>query len=458
MPRRKRSARSQESAAPGQRATTERHFRVPPGLALFLALFSLYLADGRVLPHNWGGDTIPNRLIPYSLLRFGTATLEPFRDSFMESGGLKWYAQDRPVGLVSYYPIGTPLIALPFHIPVFVVLAIGGPPSASLLFAASPYSEKLVASAITALTVVLVWSILKRRLTQRKALAVAAVLGTCTLLWPVASQQLWQHGPGAMLLALGCRLQLMKPSWRRSLLIGLTFGALFAVRPQMVVFLLAAPVGLLLERDDATQTRWRRLAVYAMGALPPVLATLAYNHWAYELWGGGYQAFASGLFGFRFIASGVLGLLLSPNRGALVFMPVLVVGIIGAARVLKSWRSEPFLAALLVAAGGYFLIHAATETWAGGFAFGPRYLTELLPLIAICTAHLTLQPSPPARLLLGALIAWSFLVQLSGAYCYPASFWNGRMAPRTLEKAAWDWRHFMPLEDFLACHRRRGPY
>src|SRR5437016_11864159 len=55
-------------------------------LALFAGLFALYLANGRTLALQSGGDTIPNRLIPFSLLRFGTVTLEPFRAAFAARG------------------------------------------------------------------------------------------------------------------------------------------------------------------------------------------------------------------------------------------------------------------------------------------------------------------------------------------------------------------------------------
>ena len=57
------------------------------------------------------------------------------------------------------------------------------------------------------------------------------------------------------------------------------------------------------------------------------------------------------------------------------------------------------------------------------------------------------RPGSRARVVLILALAWSVLVQCSGAWFYPASQWNGRMGP-DLERAAWSVLHFMPWEDF----------
>ena len=64
-------ARSTSSGTQGVR-------RGRTGALLFLGLFALYLANGKVSQHLQSGDTIPNRLLPFSLLRFGTITADPF--------------------------------------------------------------------------------------------------------------------------------------------------------------------------------------------------------------------------------------------------------------------------------------------------------------------------------------------------------------------------------------------
>jgi hypothetical protein len=112
------------------------------------------------------------------------------------------------------------------------------------------------------------------------------------------------------------------------------------------------------------------------------------------------------------------------------------------------------LTALTGGAVLYFLLHAATTSWGGGWCFGPRYLTETLPLLAVTALFATPPARPEARVLLVLATLWSFAIQAAGAYFYPTSHWNGRMGD-DIEGAAWDWQHFMPLEDFQAWLRAR---
>ena len=171
----------------------------------------------------------PNRLIPFSILRFGTLTLEPFREQLEQGGGLKWYVAERRDTVVSSYPIGTGLVALPFYLPVVLYLAVRGQTSADELFAASIWSEKLVASAMAAMTVLFVWQLLRRHATERRAAVVAGGLAACTLLWSLASQSLWQHTAGALLLALGAWLLDGQPGAWRVCAAGAVFALLTAV-------------------------------------------------------------------------------------------------------------------------------------------------------------------------------------------------------------------------------------
>lgn len=122
-------------------------------LIVVLICFTAYLSNGRDLPLAMAGDTVPSRLIPFSILRFGTITLERFRADFVISQQPTWYARERHEQLVSLYPIGTALAALPFYGPSYVYLALRGQTNSSQLFHASERAEKLAASAMTALAI-----------------------------------------------------------------------------------------------------------------------------------------------------------------------------------------------------------------------------------------------------------------------------------------------------------------
>ncbi|HXO25997.1 MAG TPA: hypothetical protein VOA80_01505 [Thermoanaerobaculia bacterium] len=421
------------------------------GLCLGVVCLAAYLANSRLYPA--AGDVMSTRLIPFALLGWGTLTLEPFRDEFMAQGPLDWFVQDRGGSLVSLFPVGAAVVALPVYIPCYLWLRAHGHDSPLYLFKASPVAEKLAASAIASLCVAVLFLLLCRRLSARTAAAVALAFGLGTSMWTISSQNLWQHGPGVLCLLLGMLALELPRSGSTLVAAGLFLGMAVAVRPQNGLFL-AAAAAYLWVRGESRGHSMRAVLRLALGSLLPLAAMTAYNLRYYHILLGGY----GGLYGqelfTRFIRptrllQGFSGLLLSPNRGLLMFSPVVVLGCWGMARALRRWRSEPLLAAFSGAALAYALLHASFTTWWGGWCFGPRFLTETLPVLAVASSLVVPSLSAWGRAAALLLAAWSILIQLVGAVCYPASSWDARMMPRTkMEAEMWDYRHLEVLEDF----------
>ena len=426
---------------------------VPLCILLFLGCFGLYVANGRTRPFSRAGDTVPSRLLPFSILRFGTVTLDPFRESFAKAGGYRWYAQIRRDHLVSFYPLGAALVALPIYAPVMAALAMDGKTTADDLFQASQWAEKLAASAIAAAAVVAVFLVLVRRVSRRRAGAVAAALGTCTLLWPVASEVLWQHGPATLVLGLGLLALDRRQTPRSALAAGLLFALMWAVRPMTLPFGAAAALLVASRQPGAKRIEPRLALSFAVGFSLLAVWILAYNRHYFGSFLGGYAV-------ARFAPhwwQGPVGLLLSPNRGMLVFMPVTLVGFAGAFVALRRWRADRVLAVMLGAAATYFLIHAWSYQWAGGWSYGPRYVIEVLPVLAMSASLVDVKPL--AWPFVALALAASLLMQALGAFAYPASNWHGRMG-EDIEAHAWDWQHVMVWEDWQAWRRhppRPGP-
>ena len=59
--------------------------------------------------------------------------------------------------------------------------------------------------------------------------------------------------------------------------------------------------------------------------------------------------------------------------------------------------------------------------WDGGFCFGPRYLSGLLPVMIWLIAPLVDSMRRPLRFAFGTLIAVAIAVQAAGAFFYPSS-------------------------------------
>jgi hypothetical protein len=75
--------------------------------------------------------------------------------------------------------------------------------------------------------------------------------------------------------------------------------------------------------------------------------------------------------GFDLPFDGMVGLLLSPETGLLLFFPFLAWGL---------WRL-PKEREIYLPAIAFFLVHASYQGWAGGTGFSARYLLPLLPIV-----------------------------------------------------------------------------
>jgi hypothetical protein len=414
--------------------------------ALFLLCLTCYLANSRTSPTDKSGDTVPNRLLPFSALAFHTLTLDPFAAELAPGGDSKWYTRYRRGHLVGLYPIGPAMVAFPIYLPAWAWLSASGRATAADLSAASPGLEKFAASVIAALAVVFVYLTLRRWISARAAFLASVGLGLGTSMWATASQMLWQHGPVALGIAAGVFF-LTDPerSMRSASLAGLAYSLAIASRPTAALFWMAAIAALLLERRPLRQ-RFIRAAWFAAAGIPAVLFSSAFNVYWYSTPLGGYSLAVHAL-EWRDLPKRAAGLLLSPNRGLFVFTPIALLGIIGLVRSFRRIREEPHLPTLAIAATVHFLLISGYLEWVGGWSFGPRYMVDVLPILALGAGCELPRLGRGASVALAIAFVWSALVQWNGAFCYPASRWDVRTA-RDVNKAVWDWGQFELWQDF----------
>src|SRR5205807_6943523 len=120
---------------------------------------------------------------------------------------------------------------------------------------------------------------------------------------------------------------------------------------------------------------------------------------------------------FRRDWSGVPGLLVSPTRGLLVFTPFLIFVPVGLIQRLRTSSSRALAVALSLAVVAQLLLYSQTD-WRAGVSWGPRYLTDLLPIMMWMLAPAPLVLRPLARGLLIIAMAASVGVQTIGAFWY----------------------------------------
>lgn len=77
----------------------------------------------------------------------------------------------------------------------------------------------------------------------------------------------------------------------------------------------------------------------------------------------------------------IMRVLFFPYRGLLFYYPILIFSIIGLFFMFKEYKYESIYIALIFF--GYLLYNSILEVWWGGYAFGPRQLTPLMPFLMI---------------------------------------------------------------------------
>jgi hypothetical protein len=122
--------------------------------------------------------------------------------------------------------------------------------------------------------------------------------------------------------------------------------------------------------------------------------------------------------------TGLAGVLVSPSRGLLIFSPVVLLAAAGGGAAIRGgWRRPP--AWCLLAAAFQYVLYGTYAVWWGGHTYGPRYMLDLLPLLApVAIAGAERLARPRAYAAAGVALAWSIGVAATGAFYYPNDRWN----------------------------------
>jgi hypothetical protein len=394
-------------------------------------------------------DSRYSTLVSEALLRHGSVALDP-----------QWFAGELPYQvetihdhIYSFYPLGGPVLVTP----LLGALRLVG---LSSVGADGRYDEghdviaqALLAALLMALFAALVFHTARAILPAGWSLLVALGAAFGTQIWTTASRALWGDTFLALLFAivvwLLVRLETHKPP-RSPALLATVIAWSFLCRPTAVVAVVAvtAYVALhhrqLLVRYVAIGCSWfAAFVVWSWLTFGTLLPTY------YRL---------SSTIAWRGVAEGLAGLLVSPSRGQLVFVPVTLFVSYLAVRYARGVALRGLRLPLVTVLVGHLLLIALFPTWHGGHSYGPRYLTPLVPWLALLAA-LGLRASMDARargrrweLAGGAiLLACGVLIHARGAFARETWVWN--VVPDNISvhpARVWSVRDAQPLAGLLA--------
>jgi hypothetical protein len=358
---------------------------------------------------------------------------------------------------------GVALLAVPAARTGRVLLRIVGVDPASppgLLDLAYWITVWTVALPTAAACACLFWIALQLGCSVNASAFAALALGLATPLWAYATL-FWGHAlAGACLVfAFACAMRLrenVRPTgdllW--GLALGLAAGwATVTEYPSAPASAMVAGLALALVWKDGWRRRSRMVLVIAAGALPCVIALMAYQEAAFgSVFHPSYAYYPPGA--FSWMTHGYMGLtypridvalklLFSCRRGLLFSGPVALAAPFGLRLLWKQPATHAAAVNATAIAAYYFLFHASFSSWPAGWSYGPRYLSPGLPLLCLGLAPLWDRARPAWRIVVGALAAAGTgltLVALSVSaqppdefHCplrqfYWPSFWAGRFS------------------------------
>jgi hypothetical protein len=412
------------------------------GLLLFTCVGLVFLLS----PVRCLSDSRYALLMDQAILEHGTPNMMPYQvprgiSAPYVNHGYLWTIDIVSGRLLYVYPWGGPLLSLPavavsaaagFRVAPFgiynerneLALQVG---LATILCAAAVWMFFDMAAAVLPLG----WSV---------ATALSAAFGT--QLWSTASRSLWPQTWDLLLISLSVWL-LMKPRLRPFALGTVLAWACFT-RPQGFPIAFMVGVYVLLEFG------WRPLLTYAAAGVAwttafAVILLYFFGHLVPLVYRGGLR-FPQEFF-FR-----LSGILVSPSRGLLVFVPIVVVPTY---LTVRYWRRLPFrpLGLLAVAAiTAQMIMTASWVVWWGGGSYGPRLLLDTIPWFVMLTIlgvkafledqTLTMRQRAAVINISLLLLTVSVAMNAVGATSVTAAIsWNSTPSIDANPQRLWDWEH-----------------
>lgn len=397
-----------------------------------------------------GGDARYSLLLGENLLRQRDFALEryhlPSPDYRLEeAGGHRTYA----------FPVGSSVLSIPY----LALMHLRGESVArgdgSYDFDQEVVLEARLAALLMAAFCAVVYLTARRLLPRGWSLMVTFASAFGTQVLSTMSRALWSDTWGVLLVGLAAALLLDGTRRERAPnLVALATLEVWAyvVRPTNALVVMATAVYLLL---SLRRTCWP-FVVTAAGWLALFVA-YSWRH-CHRLVPSYYQA---GRLTLRAGPAALLGNLVSPSRGLLICVPLVV----GVAILLLRYRDtvtlRPLVALALSIVVGHLAMLAGFEPWWGGHCFGARLTASLVPwivvleIVALDALRAANQrgearsngPWPVA--LAGVLGLASVGVNAVGAFSREAAVWNVNPDINQTPERLWSWQRPQFLAPFV---------
>lgn len=391
--------------------------------------------------------------IAMSLIKEGDIDLDEYED--IANNHYAIYRMDGHY--YSVYPIGVPLMSVPF---VYVI-----DKSRTILFSLFPSYEKrvrkreqkttgelevtdfyrdvelFIASILIAITSVLMYLTGRCFLNKKYSFLSALIFAFCTSAWSTGSRALWQHGPTMLMLSITLYILLRakeKPSLIQFASIPLMFSCV--IRPTNILSLVFIAIYVFFQYRHY-------ILKFFLWSLPIAIPFFFFNVSLYHTLLPGYYL-PNRIGGSSRFFEALVGNLISPARGLFVFSPVLLLSLWGIVVKIRRRQFEKLDFTLLGIIILHWIVISSHPNWWGGWSIGPRYFSEMTPyFIYFLLPVLATIPGLKGFKKVCMVSFLCILMFLSGFIHYKSSrhvaVWHWNKKPVNIDdnpERLWDWK------------------
>lgn len=308
------------------------------------------------------------------------------------------------------------------------------------------------ASLILALSGGSFYLLLKKLVDDKKAILLTAIYLFATVNFAMSSQSLWQHGAVQFFTILSLLFLLRHPAVGRTprndgtdlLVAGIFLGLAVLSRPTAGILIpYFVLLTIYLRNSGLADTKIsmvnasavvKPVAWLLLGLLPPVIFFVWYNATYFmDIANQGYANQIGGNW-LTLFPQGFLGLWFSPSKGVLVYSSVFIFSLVGFALSLKNGlKKHPEYFIFMSIVITHTLILGAWKHWYGGYSFGYRMASDIIPFLALLLIpYLKSSIFNKTKILFYVTVAISVLFEFMGLAFFDG-IWHG-----TYDKGFWN--------------------
>lgn len=354
-------------------------FKIREFIYIFLAFFIFYFGSFLIVYKTGlnkqilqSEDFISTATIPFSIIKERNMDLNEYYLLLIENYPnpddpmlIPYYL--KPVGdkLYSFFPSFTAILVTP----LYILPSLYG---YNKSIEAIAILSRMGGAFITSLSVAVFWFVIKKKIKNRKyqiLLLITYALGTNSL--STSSQGLWQHGTSQLFNSLG----LFSVLYGSTSFAGLSFGLSTISRPTNLLSLAIFGIYFL----ATSKNKIKDALKYAGFALIPIIFEIITETIIY----GGIQntGYATHYKWTANIVEGFIGIWLSPSKGLLITSPILIFSLYGIIKTFGEFGKNKLDTAVLLAIFFHTLIMGKWYNWFGGYSWGTRMASDVLPYI-----------------------------------------------------------------------------